>query len=42
MTFYSEDGHRQLSISAALSSKGNSRSGQAMGKAMEHVFCPSS
>ncbi|MGI5201293.1 serine hydrolase domain-containing protein [Spirillospora sp. CA-108201] len=42
MTFYSEDGRRQLSISATLSSKDNSGAGQGMGKAMGTIFCPSS
>jgi D-alanyl-D-alanine carboxypeptidase len=42
MTFYSEDGRRQLAVSATLSVKDLSKPGQAMGKAMEAVFCPSS
>ncbi|MFI6519799.1 serine hydrolase domain-containing protein [Spirillospora sp. NPDC050679] len=42
MTFYSEDGRRQLSMSATLSGKDTAGAGQAMGKAMETVFCPSS
>ncbi|WP_165969221.1 serine hydrolase domain-containing protein [Actinomadura sp. KC06] len=41
MTFYSEDGRRQFALSVTLSTKDNSRPGQAMGKAMETVFCPS-
>ncbi|MEU4823584.1 serine hydrolase domain-containing protein [Actinomadura sp. NPDC023710] len=42
MTFYSEDGRRQLSMSATLSGKDSAGAGQAMGKAMETIFCPSS
>ncbi|MFC6937060.1 hypothetical protein ACFQHO_46860 [Actinomadura yumaensis] len=42
MTFYSEDGRRQFAVSATLSGKDTSGAGQAMGKAMETVFCPSS
>ncbi len=42
MTFYSEDGRRQLAISATLSVKDITEPGRAMGKAVETVFCPSS
>ncbi|WP_169806972.1 serine hydrolase domain-containing protein [Actinomadura macra] len=42
MTFYSEDGRRQLAVSATLSVKDLSGPGQAMGKVVESVFCPSS
>lgn len=42
MTFYSEDGRRQFAVSATLSGKDASGAGEAMGKAMQTVFCPSS
>lgn len=42
ITFYSDDGRRQLAISVTLSVKDNSEQLQAMGKAVETVFCPSS
>ncbi|WP_067474031.1 serine hydrolase domain-containing protein [Actinomadura hibisca] len=42
MTFYSADGRRQFAVSATLSGKDTAGAGQAMGKAMETVFCPSS
>ncbi|MFI0480518.1 serine hydrolase domain-containing protein [Actinomadura sp. 9N215] len=42
MTFYSEDGRRQLAVSATVSVKDISEPAQAMGKAVETVFCPSS
>ncbi|WP_187438275.1 serine hydrolase domain-containing protein [Actinomadura decatromicini] len=42
MTFYSEDGRRQLSISATLSVKDLTEPGEAMGRAMQAVFCPAS
>ncbi|WP_165494984.1 serine hydrolase domain-containing protein [Actinomadura roseirufa] len=41
MTFYTEDGRRQLAISATLKGKDLDAAGQAMGKAMERIFCPS-
>jgi D-alanyl-D-alanine carboxypeptidase len=42
MTFYTADGRRQLAMSATLSGKDTTEAGQAMGRAMETVFCPSS
>lgn len=39
MTFYSDDGRRQLAISVTLTGKDNSAAGQAMGAAVESVFC---
>ncbi|QXJ19703.1 beta-lactamase family protein [Actinomadura graeca] len=41
MTFYSDDGRRQLAVSATLSVKDPSAVGEAMGKTVETVFCPS-
>ncbi|MFI6638987.1 serine hydrolase domain-containing protein [Streptomyces sp. NPDC050504] len=40
MTFYSQDGRRQFAVSVTLSTKDTTRAGQAMGKALEAVFCP--
>ncbi|WP_169787698.1 serine hydrolase domain-containing protein [Luteipulveratus mongoliensis] len=41
LTIYSDDGRRQLSMSATLSVKDPAEAAQAMGKAVETIFCPS-